>query len=68
MGGGGKYKTAKLKLTNVPYGRYVFTTISHCHKWWHKCFWGIMDGALVNAFICWRSVDPKRRTHMRFMT
>ena len=27
-----------------------------------------MDGALVNVFICWRSVDPKRRTHMRFMT
>ena len=97
-GGGGKYKTAKLKPTNVPYGRYVFSTgkmvrpynkymggtdmwdklrmalhysleaITHCHKWWQECFWGIMDGAIVNALICWRSVDPKRRTHMRFMT
>ena len=27
----------------------------------------VVDGALVNAFICWRSVDPKRRTHMKFM-
>ena len=84
-GGGGKYKTSKLKATNVPYGRYRFTTgkmvvpynrymfysleaTSHCHKWWQNCFWGIIDGALVNAFICWRSVDPSRRTHMRFMT
>ena len=25
-GGGGKYKTAKLKPTNVPYGRYTFAT------------------------------------------
>ena len=97
-GGGGKYKTSKLKATNVPYGRYRFKTgkmvvpynkymggtdlwdkmrmalfysieaVSHCHKWWQKCFWGLIDGALVNAFICWRSVDPKRRSHMRFMT
>ena len=96
-GGGGKYKTAKLKPTNVPYGRYTFATgkmvrpynrymggtdmwdklrmalfysieaVSHCHKWWQKCFWGLVDGALVNAFICWRSVDPSRRTHMKFM-
>ena len=96
-GGGGKYKTAKLKPTNVPYGRYMFTTskmvkpynrymggtdmwdklrmalfysieaVTHCHKWWQKCWWGLVDGALVNAFICWRSVDPKRRTHMKFM-
>ena len=22
----------------------------------------------MNAFICWRSVDPSRRSHMRFMT
>jgi len=96
-GGGGKYKTSKLKATNVPYGRYRYKTgkmvvpynrymggtdlwdkmrmalfysleaTSHCHKWWQKCFWGIIDGALVNAFICWRSVDPSRRTHMRFM-
>jgi hypothetical protein len=29
-GGGGKYKTAKLKPTNVPYGRYMFTTMA---KW-----------------------------------
>ena len=97
-GGGGKYKTSKLKATNVPYGRYRFKTgqmvvpynkymggtdvwdkmrmamfysleaTSHCHKWWQKCFWGLIDGALVNAFICWRSVDPSRRSHMRFMT
>ena len=97
-GGGGKYKTAKLKASNVPYGRYRFKTgkmvvpynrymggtdvwdkmrmamfysleaTSHCHKWWQKCFWGLIDGALVNAFICWRSVDPSRRSHMRFMT
>ena len=96
-GGGGKYKTAKLKATNVPYGRYAFKTgkmvrpynrymggtdlwdkmrmamfysmeaTSHCHKWWQKCFWGLIDGAFVNAFLCWRSVDPSRRTHMRFM-
>jgi len=96
-GGGGKYKTAKLKASNAPYGRYRFKTgrmvvlynkymggtdlwdkmrmalfysieaVSHCHKWWQKCFWGIIDGALVNAFICWRSVDPKRRSHMRFL-
>ena len=25
-GGGGKYKTAKLKATNVQYGRYAFKT------------------------------------------
>ena len=25
-GGGGKYKTSKLKATNVPYGRYRFKT------------------------------------------
>ena len=96
-GGGGKYKTSKLKSTNVPYGRYRYKTgkmvvpynrymggtdlwdkmctalfysleaTSHCHKWWQKCFWGIIDGALVNAYICWRSVDPSRRTHMKFM-
>ena len=47
---------------------YSLEATSHCHKWWQKCFWGIIDGALVNAFICWRSVDPSRRTHMRFMT
>jgi hypothetical protein len=96
-GGGGKYKTAKLKATNVQYGRYAFKTgkmvrpynkymggtdmwdklrmalfysienVTHCHKWWQKCFWGLIDGALVNAYICWRSVDPSRRTHMKFM-
>ena len=96
-GGGGKYKTAKLKPTNVPYGRYTFKTgkmvrpynkymggtdmwdklrmalfysieaVTHCHKWWQKCFWGIIDGAIVNAYICWRSVDPARRTHVKFM-
>ena len=96
-GGGGKYKTAKLKATNVQYGRYAFKTgkmvrpynkymggtdmwdklrmalfysienVTHCHKWWQKCFWGLIDGALVNAYICWRSIDPSRRTHMKFM-
>ena len=96
-GGGGKYKTSKLKATNVPFGRYKFKTgkmvvpynrymggtdlwdkmrmalfyslesTSHCHKWRQKCFWGLIDGALVNAYICWRSVDPSRRTHMKFM-
>ena len=96
-GGGGKYKTAKLKPTNVPYGRYTFKTgkmvrpynrymggtdmwdklrmalfysieaVTHCHKWWQKCFWGLIDGAIVNAYICWRSVDPARRTHVKFM-
>ena len=96
-GGGGHYKTAKLKPTNVPYGRYTFKTgkmvrpynkymggtdmwdklrmalfysleaVTHCHKWWQKLFWGLIDGALVNAYICWRSVDPARRTHMKFM-
>ena len=73
-GGGGKYKTAKLKPTNVPYGRYTFKTgkmvrpynkymggtdmwdklrmalfysieaVTHCHKWWQKCFWGLLTG------------------------
>ena len=96
-GGGGKYKTAKLKATNVQYGRYTFKTgkmvrpynkymggtdmwdklrmalfysleaVTHCHKWWQKLFWGLIDGALVNAYICWRSVDPTRRTHVKFM-
>ena len=96
-GGGGKYKTAKLKPTNVQYGRYTFKTgkmvrpynrymggtdmwdklrmalfysleaVTHCHKWWQKLFWGLIDGAIVNAYICWRSVDPARRTHMKFM-
>ena len=46
---------------------YSIEAVTHCHKWWQKCFWGLIDGAIVNAYICWRSVDPARRTHVKFM-
>jgi hypothetical protein len=46
---------------------YSLEAVTHCHKWWQKLFWGLIDGALVNAYICWRSVDPTRRTHVKFM-
>jgi hypothetical protein len=37
------------------------------HKWWKKYFWALMDAAIANAFLCWKSVDPKKRSHYDFM-
>ena len=38
-----------------------------CQKWWQKYFWGIFDMAVTNAYICWKSVDVKRRSHEQFI-
>jgi hypothetical protein len=38
-----------------------------CHKWWQKMFWGLFDACLANAYVCWRSVAPAKRTHIEFM-
>ena len=32
-----------------------------------KYFWALMDAAVANAYLCWKSVDPKKRTHYEFM-
>ena len=48
VGGGDLWDKMRMKMF------YSLEATSHCHKWWQKCFWGIIDGALVNAFICWR--------------
>lgn len=37
-------------------------------KWWVRLFWGLMDGALSNAFIIWKSFHPEKEcTRMEFM-
>jgi hypothetical protein len=38
-----------------------------CHKWWQKMFWGLFDACLANAYVCWKSVAPTKRTHIDFM-
>ena len=38
-----------------------------CPKWWQKMFWGLFDACVANAFVCWRSVAPTKRTHIQFM-
>jgi hypothetical protein len=37
------------------------------HKWWKKYFWALVDSAIANAYLCWKSVDTKRRNHGDFM-
>jgi hypothetical protein len=77
----GRYNYRAPKLS-VPYNKFMGGTdlfdklrlLSHysmerhivCHKWWQKYFWGLMDCALSNAYICWKSVAPSKRSHQRF--
>lgn len=37
-------------------------------KWWHRLWWGLFDGAIVNAFIIWKHFHPEpEATRTEFM-
>lgn len=38
------------------------------HKWWCRLFWGLLDGAIANAFIVWKQFHPEKEfTRDEFM-
>ncbi|MCO5585918.1 hypothetical protein L7F22_039852 [Adiantum nelumboides] len=41
---------------------YSLQTTMHGWKWWHACFWGLMDSVFTNCWIIWKDMHGKNDT------